>query len=118
MYDETSSIRSHCSVEAHKGFSNKQVGTTVFQVFGSHNYIVPAVRKQGRRQVLEWGGGGLWRAVSLFVSRVLLPSFDPRFFFGGGGGNKPPNLPLALRKWFMWVPFKQRVFPVISLQYV
>ena len=60
--------------------------------------------KQGRRQVLEiffffLGGGGLLgvslRGVSLFVSRMLLPSFV--FFLPKtSGARSPPPLPTPM----------------------
>ena len=58
-----------------------------------------ALTIQGRRQVLEVGGGGgasvgvSLRGVSLFVSRMLLPSFV--FFTPKLWGHKRPQNPLA-----------------------
>ena len=53
---------------------------------------------QGRRHIVEWGGGfggGESETGIPFVSRVLLPSFvflPPNLlFFLGGGGLKPPK---------------------------
>ena len=60
-----------------------------------------------------WRGGGALlgvslRGVSLFVSRMLLPSFGfffPPIFLGGGGGLKPPKPPPFLR-------LKGKAFPL------
>ena len=65
---------------------------------GSH-VVYHCQSMQGHRQVLEFGVGGLsggefLRGVSLFVSRMLLPSFgffNPKIW---GGGLKPPKPPL------------------------